>query len=497
MKALQNLIYSLKAGYPYFYVRSLEINKTVADIKDAVMANELGYNVVVWDFEQNSNPMGVIEMMDSSDKTLVIAKNWNWFLEKEFEGIDKELVTIIQNSADLFASAGNRRALIVVSNATIDKAIPKELVMDFLPIEFDRPDASEIRECLNFIIESVKDNPSFNMPTDEEIDRLVDAAKGMTTREIKAAYSYSLVKTGGRLDPQIVSLQRAKEVEKTPGLKIGVYDETFDTLIGYDIPKKFTKMTIKSPLSKGMLMVGPPGTGKTTFARALAGTFGMVCIEMEMAQLFGGIVGETEEKVKLALDVIRVNAPCVWFIDEIEKGLAGVGGSSNGGAQTSGSEVTQRAMAQVLKFMSHERPPGVYCVATSNDAASLPPEWIRPGRWDSAPWYIGLPKIDTKAGIFKHYIEKGFAVEDETLYPTGAALTDKQTTKWTGAEIETVCRLSATMGMEIKDCAQFIKPVAITMKERLDALETWAKDRTIPAESNVDNAITIDREVDF
>ena len=503
MKSLENLIASMKAGYPYYYFQTLELSKTTNEIFDAVESADFGWEVKVWDFGKDPDPENVINMLntESEKKVLVVAKNWNWHLESDYEGINKDFVTTLQNNVDLYSSKEMRRCLVICSDVGIDKAIPSMLLNDFLPMKFDRPDVAQIKETLDFVIASAEGNEKFIRPTKEEEVNLINSGKGMTERELKAAYSYSLVRTGGRLDPQLVAIQKAKEVEKTAGLVIGQYDETFDDLVGYEIAKKFAAMNIHSPLSKGMMFVGPPGTGKTTFARALANTFGMVCIEMEMANLFGGIVGETEEKVRVALDIIRANAPCVWFIDEIEKGLAGMGGGS-ANMSNSGSEITKRAMAQVLKFMSHNRPPGIYCVATSNDARSLPSEWVRPGRWDSAPWYVGLPNNDTKDGIFQHYMNKGFKVEgmDEALYTTGEALTSKQTEKWSGSEIETVCRLSAQMGMTIAECKQFIKPVAITMAEDFAALEKWAVDeeRTVMAEAVAGKeAIVIDREIDF
>ena len=501
MKALENLIYSLKAGYPYFYIQTSEMNKTIGEIIGTVEDADINWKCMVWDFEKVPDPGAVMAMLNEDPgKTLVIAKNWNWFLESEYEGINKDFVTFLQNKVDAFSSKEYRKAIVICSDTSIDKAIPSMLLNDFTPLEFDRPGLSEIKQCLNFVMDSARKNPKFVEPTPEELEALWNAGKGMTARELKAAYSYSLVKTGGRLDTSIVATQRAKEVNKIDGLKLGEYGNTFDELIGYDLPKKFAGMNIKSPLSKGMLLVGPPGTGKTTFARALAATFGMVCIEMEMANLFGGIVGETEAKVKAALDIIKANAPCVWYIDEIEKGLAGVGGGS-GNVSTSGSEITQRAMAQVLKFMSHDRPPGVYCIATSNDAKALPPEWVRPGRWDSAPWYIGLPNNETKISIFEHYIKVGFKVDgmDEALYPSGDIPKIEDLDQWTGAEIETCCRLSSQMNMTMDECRQFIKPVAKTMSEQIAALEKWAvtEERTISAEPESKNPITIDRDIDF
>lgn len=359
MKSTDNLINCLKAGYSYFYVQTIEIQKTVETLIEAVESADIGWKVEVWDFEKNPDPEEVLTLLNGDEKVLVIAKNWNWFLETAMEGIEKTFVTILQNNVELYSSKDFRRGLVIVSDSGISGSIPSMLINDFMPIEFDRPDKEEIRDILEFIIDSAKNNERFEMPDEAAKEALIDAAKGMVAREIKAAYAYSLVKTLGKLDPQVVAVQRAKEVEKTNGLKLGIYPEKFDDLIGYDVAKKFAAMNIKSPLSKGMMMVGPPGTGKTTFARALANTFGMVCLEMEMAELFGGIVGETEERVRMALDILKANAPCIWFIDEIEKGLAGVGGNSSGNVSTSGSEVTQRAMAQVLKFMSHNRPEGI------------------------------------------------------------------------------------------------------------------------------------------
>ena len=180
--------------------------------------------------------------------------------------------------------------------------------------------------------------------------------------------------------------------------------------------------------------------------------------------MFGGIVGDTEKQVKKALDVIAANAPAVVLIDEIEKALAGMKGS---GVNDGGT--TKRAMAQFLKFLSEDRPEGLYIVATCNDISSLPPEWVRAERWDCT-FFIDLPSVEEQAMILDFY-RKQFNVTGSPTNMSG----------WSGAEIKSVCRIAAMMGNPIEEVEQFIVPISKTMGQEIDRLRKWADGRTIPA----------------
>jgi SpoVK/Ycf46/Vps4 family AAA+-type ATPase len=311
----------------------------------------------------------------------------------------------------------------------------------------------------------------------------------MSKREIKNAYAYTIVSGEGVFDPEIVGDIQAKEVSKTPGCRIGKYNTPEP--LGMDQVKKFAQYTFLNPearkMSKGILLLGPAGTGKTMFAQYVSTICKMKVIETELASVFGSLVGETEKNMRKMLDVVAANAPCIWFIDEIDKGLAGMGKQSSSSSGDGG--VTERAMGQLLKFLSDERPEGVIVIATCNNIEKLPPEWVRAERWDCAPFYIGLPDDEAKKAILDYY--KGvYEVKGEPTNMEG----------WSGAEIKSVCRIAKMMGRTVDEAERFIIPVSQTMAEDIGRLEKWAKDRTIPANIEVNDIKSKkkgSRQIDF
>jgi len=196
-------------------------------------------------------------------------------------------------------------------------------------------------------------------------------------------------------------------------------------------------------------------------------------LKAEFAEMFGRYVGDTEKSIKRMIDVVRANAPCILFIDEIEKALAGVGGKAD---VSIGSEVTQRAMAQFLKFLSDERPPGVYVIATCNNIDSLPPEWVRAERWDCAPFYIPLPNDGEKEEILLHY-QAQYEVFGKPISMAG----------WSGAEIKACCRIAKMMGKDLNEVERFIIPISKTMDKQIKKLQDWAETRCIPASMPINN----------
>jgi SpoVK/Ycf46/Vps4 family AAA+-type ATPase len=144
-----------------------------------------------------------------------------------------------------------------------------------------------------------------------------------------------------------------------------------------------------------------------------------------------------------------------------------------------GDTTGTRSFGQFLKFLSDDRPSGCYVIATSNDITKLPPEWVRSGRFDII-FYVGLPNTKAKTAIYEFYLNKymvetgGFVVSDMP--------------DWTGGEIETACRLADVLEVPVKEAAENVCPISATMAEDIEALERWAKGRTVPAEDPEDKS---------
>ena len=470
-----------RAGNCYFYGETSEPDVAIEMIKEQIAKDEKlskwrialwetkdknGRDVTVdcWDCDTIPDADQVMDMLEKSEAyTLVIAKNWNWFLiDEQLQEPNKQYCQWLLNRVKTFSSKSGRTALLILSETSMEEAIPKCLQKDFIHLEFPLPDREEISLVLDDIIKAASGSKGFVAPSEEEREQIIDSSTAMTNRELVNGYSFALVKDGGRIDPLTVADLQAKEVAKTAGVKLVRPSSNLNDLIGFDKVSKFALKMVKSKTSKGMMLLGPAGVGKSHFCEAFAASAGRKLLVVEFAELFGGLVGDSERLWREVIKIIRANAPCIVFCDEIEKGLAGVGGGRDG----SGG-VTQRSASQWLKFMSEPRD-GVYIVATCNDISALPPEWIRAGRWDSAPFFIDLPTKEQADKILEFY-KKKYNVAGFIGNMSG----------WSGAEIRQTCEIAVNMGVSIEEAKDYVIPISMTMGEKIKALRTWSKGRTL------------------
>jgi SpoVK/Ycf46/Vps4 family AAA+-type ATPase len=178
---------------------------------------------------------------------------------------------------------------------------------------------------------------------------------------------------------------------------------------------------------------------------------------LDIGALMGSLVGMTEERTRQALRIADAMAPCIVFIDEIEKGLSGVQASG----QTD-SGVSARMFGTLLSYLNdHES--DVYFVCSANDVSRLPPEFTRAERFD-AIFFLDLPSSREKEQIWRLYLDR-FGLEASQKRPS-----DRE---FTGAEIRSCCRLAALLDIPLVEAAANIVPVAITAGESVDRLRTW------------------------
>jgi hypothetical protein len=227
---------------------------------------------------------------------------------------------------------------------------------------------------------------------------------------------------------------------------------------------------------KGILLLGIQGCGKSLAAKATAGVFGVPLLRLDFGAIYDKYHGETERKLRESLRTADVMSPCVLWIDEIEKGIAGRGGETG---------TTQRVLGSFLTWMA-ERKSQVFVVATANDIATLPPELVRKGRFDEI-FFVDLPSDRVRASIFAIHL----ANRDQPLQNFDLDKLTAASDGFSGAEIEQaiVASLYAahakheplSTGHVLDEIAR-TRPLSVVMAERIGAMREWAAGRTVPCD---------------
>jgi SpoVK/Ycf46/Vps4 family AAA+-type ATPase len=227
---------------------------------------------------------------------------------------------------------------------------------------------------------------------------------------------------------------------------------------------------------KGLLLLGVQGCGKSLAASACAGIFGVPLLRLDCGALFDKFVGESERNLRESLGTADLLAPCVLWIDEIEKGF-GVGDSDGGSSR--------RVLGAFLTWLAEKRG-RVFVVATANDISQLPPELVRKGRFDEI-FFVDLPNLDTRAEILRiHAARRGIGLEPQALHALAQACEG-----FAGAEIEqaVVAAIYSANAQHKAPDAQILRaeiaathPLAVVMAEKVEALRSWAEGRTVRAD---------------
>lgn len=229
---------------------------------------------------------------------------------------------------------------------------------------------------------------------------------------------------------------------------------------------------------KGMLLLGVQGCGKSLLAKAVAGGFAVPLVRLDFGNLYDKYHGETEKNLRAALASTEQLAPCVLWIDEIEKGLATDAGEGDGG-------LSRRVLGYLLTWMA-ERKSRVFLVATANQVNELPAELLRKGRFDEI-FFVDLPDPATRAEIFALHLDRRSLPREHIDLSALAAAAEG----FSGAEIEqaVVSALYAAhasqAGIDTHALMQALRdtrPLSVLMAEQVQALRAWALPRTVPAD---------------
>jgi hypothetical protein len=383
--------------------------------------------------------------------TLVLLPNFHRYLNS---------LEIVQVLAEQLTLGKQRRIVIVVLAPVIQ--IPVELEKRFVIVEHRLP----TREQLGTIAREVLADDPASLPQGTAWQSLLDAASGLTREEAEGAFTLSLTRHD-ELRPDAIWELMAQSLRKQNLLTLHRGRENFSTLGGLVTLKSFCQRALRparSVKARGVLLLSPPGCGKSAFCKALGQEVGRPVLTLDIGTLMGGLVGDTERNIRQALQIADAMSPSILFVDELEKGLSGVGGTGDSGVST-------RLFGTLLSWLAdHES--DVFFIGTANNISRLPPEFTRAERLDGV-FYLDLPGPAERQAIWQLYRRQ---------YDIPASQPIPVDTDWTGAEIKSCCRLSALLDMPLSEAALNVVPVARTAAESLQGLREWASGRCLSAD---------------
>ena len=341
----------------------------------------------------------------------------------------------------------------------------------------------------NKIIEIVDDFAvSMGIEIEESLEReLALYFKGFGEFEIIQILNLAYQRSGAIKDSDIeFILEEKKQIIKKSGMvEILDFKENVDDIGGLENLKEWLRNKAKIfnqlekaiefgvDIPKGIMIVGMPGCGKSLTAKATAKLFNVPLLRLDVGKLLGKYVGESEDNMRRAISITEAVAPCILWIDEIEKAFAGVGGAN-------GNEVTTRLFGYFLTWMQ-EKNSSVFVVATSNDISNLPAEFLRKGRFDEI-FFVDLPNDDERKNIFELHLKK----RGKWNKDIDSIKLIKESKEYSGADIEAVIKdcieksfIINKSKIETEDLLNVIKttkPMAISLKDKIEKLrETLAK----------------------
>jgi SpoVK/Ycf46/Vps4 family AAA+-type ATPase len=316
------------------------------------------------------------------------------------------------------------------------------------------------------------------------LDKLIANLRGVTHADALVLIRHAIFADGVIGETDIPAINRLKfDLLDAEGVLHYEHDtESFSNVGGLSNLRAWLKLRQEAFLKngdtdrpKGILLLGVQGSGKSLAAKSVAGQFGVPLLRLDFGALYNKYFGETERNLRDSLRQAELMAPCVLWMDEIEKGLA-TGDSDNA--------TSKRVLATLLTWMAENKKP-VFLVATANDITALPPELMRKGRVDEV-FFVDLPDVSTRRDIFQiHLRKRGFDPEAFDLDALAAG-----SDGFTGAEIEEaivsarhLCAANdATLTtVNLMDAINRTYPLSVLRADSIDSLRAWAAGRTVPA----------------
>ena len=489
----------LRACYPLIYIPTTEeerLEKAIAQIVEK-LGNR---NVYIWDFvngyQENPNnagfgkrnPLQALEFI-----TKIPAKAGGVFILRDFHRFldDISISRQLRNLARVLKSQAKN---VIILAPQIQ--IPAELTEVLTVVDFPLPTSPEIKIEIERLI-AATGQPVSNKLADE----LVRSARGLSLERIRRVLTRAIA-SHGKIEAEDVELileEKRQSIRQTQILDFYPTTEQISDIGGLDNLKSWLlrrggafsekARAYGLPNPRGLLLVGIQGTGKSLTAKAIAHHWHLPLLRLDVGRLFAGLVGESESRTRQTIELAEALAPCILWIDEIDKGFAGLDGKGDSGT-------TSRVFGTFITWLAEKKTP-VFVVATANNIRALPPEMLRKGRFDEI-FFVGLPNQNEREAIFKVHLAK---LRPHNLGNYDLKRLGYETPDFSGAEIEQIIIEAMHIGFsqqrdfttdDILEAASQTVPLAKTAQEQIEFLQKWVaagKARLASSNTNLSDRI--------
>ncbi|MEL7503793.1 MAG: AAA family ATPase [Cyanobacteria bacterium J06554_6] len=472
----------IRARYPLIYIPTAEEERAEGAI--ALTAQSLGNRpTYVWDFVDgysNANPndagfgrrnplqaLEFIEKLPATAAAIFVLRDFHRFLDD---------VAISRKLRNLTRLLKSQAKTIIILSAALE--VPGDLSELLTVTEFPLPDVDEIRAQVDQLLQATGSQLS-----DRVRDDLVRSCQGLSMERIQRVLARGIA-THGTFQAEDIDLileEKRQSIRQTQILDFYPAAEQISDIGGLDNLKDwllkrggaFSEQARQYglPHPRGLLLVGIQGTGKSLTAKAISHHWHLPLLRLDVGRLFAGLVGESESRTRQMIQLAEALAPCVLWIDEIDKAFAGADGRGDSGT-------TSRVFGTFITWLSEKTSP-VFVVATANNIQALPPEMLRRGRFDEI-FFVGLPSQAEREAIFSVHLSR---LRPHNLQAYDLSRLAYETPDFSGAEIEQTIVEAMHIGFsqnrdfttdDILEAASQLVPLARTAQDQIEALQNWA-----------------------
>jgi ATP-dependent 26S proteasome regulatory subunit len=488
----------IRARYPIIYIVSYEEKRVENDIINISLKSDK--KTYSWTSTQgllsvsqsknysilNDSTKDILNCLDiiakSNESSIFILKDLHHY-------INEPLVN--RKIKDLSISLKSTFKTVIILSPVLK--IPVELEKDIVVIDYKISDFNDIANLLDKLINSLqinRKNVEINLSLSDR-EKITHSCLGLTLGEVENVLAKIIV-SKKRLDIRDIDLineEKKQIIRKTGLLEFYSTNENISNVGGLNNLKTWLKKRTRAftkeardyglPQPKGILLLGVSGSGKSLVAKSISSLWHLPLLRLDMGNLFSSLVGSSEENVRRAIKTSESIAPCLLWLDEIDKSF---GGMSN--SQISDGGTSARVLSSFLTWMQEKQSP-VFIIATANDISNMPPELLRKGRFDEI-FFLDLPNLNERKEIFSIHLSKRNRDSSKFNIQYFSELTEG----FSGAEIEQIIISSMYDSFEenrelsnddiINSIKNFV-PLSKTMKEAVENIREWSRTRAVSA----------------